>query len=67
MQAGGGINVLNCTKITMDSLQLNNIGTGVIVTANTPGANISLVRSEVGFTNLGSTMWEGGKYSLVSH
>jgi hypothetical protein len=50
----------------MDSLQLTNLGTGVIVTANTPAANISLIRSEVGFTSLASTMWSGGKYSPAS-
>ena len=50
----------------MDALQLTNLETGVIVTANTPAANISLVRSEVGFTSLASTMWSGGKHSPAS-
>ena len=66
--AGLGVTILNSNNITMDKCQVENVATGLSV-GGAPGdvtQNVSLLRSEVGFTMLASTVWSGGNRSTLT-
>jgi hypothetical protein len=70
--AGNGVTVQNSSDITLDRCKINNVATGVSVGGELPKKgcavtqNVSLLRSEVSYTMLASTVWSGGNRSTLT-
>ena len=67
---GSGVTVFGSTNVTIESCAVNNHNEGVVVgtlaNTNKTSSNVSLLRSEIGFTRGASSRWTGGNRSALT-
>ena len=67
---GTGVTVFGSTGVTIDSCDINNQNNGIVVgtlaSTNKTSENVSLLRSELGYTRTASSRWTGGDRNTLT-